>query len=174
MSMVNIGGELTTSKLTNVHTEDVQPNAVDLRLAKVLRIKPTLFEIDAANNKKHRETEVIEPDTEGFWYLEPGDYEVVMENEIEVGPDEAGFVITRSTLNRAGIFLTSGLYDSGYGKNDSGERLGAMAGCMHVNVGPAKIQKGTRVGQYLSWKAEALHAYNGSYGPQSEHDKKYL
>lgn len=56
-------------------------------------------------------------------------------------------------------------YDSGY--------AGCMAGCMHVNVGPAKIQKGTRVGQYLSWKAEALHAYNGSYGSKSEHDKKY-
>ena len=166
MSMVNIGGDLTTSKLTNVQAEDVQPNAVDLRLAKVLRIKPTLFEIDAANNKKHRETEVIEPDAEGFWYLEPGAYEVVMENIIEVGPDEAGFVITRSTLNRANCYLTSGLYDSGY--------HGAMCGVIHVGTGPIKIQKGTRVGQYLSWKAEALHAYNGSYGLKSEHDKKYL
>jgi deoxycytidine triphosphate deaminase len=88
-----------------------------------------------------------------------------MENVIEVGEGEAGWVITRSTLNRNGVFLTSGLYDSGY--------HGVMAGVMHVTCGPMKIKPGTRIGQYLSFDSEALSKYDGSYGIGKEHDKKY-
>jgi len=36
-----------------------------------------------------------------------------------------------------------------------------------------RIQKGTRIGQYLSFNAEALHSYNGSYGRNKQHDIKY-
>lgn len=163
--MIHIFGKKSNSKLTNVKDEDIQPNAVDLRLGKVFKIRDALFEIDCDNNKVHRGSDKIEPDENGFWYLEPGSYEIIMENIITVGEDEAGWVITRSTLNRNGCFITSGLYDSGYN--------GVMAGVMHVTGGPIKIQKGTRVGQYLSFKAESLKQYNGSYGLNSEHDKKY-
>lgn len=163
--MIHIFSENSTSKLTNVNEEDIQPNAVDLRLDKVFKIHNSLFELDAKNNKVHRGSTFIEPDENGFWNLEPGSYEVIMENIITVGEDEAGWVITRSTLNRNGCFITSGLYDSGYN--------GVMAGVLHVTCGPIKIQKGSRVGQYLSFKAESLKQYNGSYGLNSEHDKKY-
>ena len=37
-----------------------------------------------------------------------------MENIVSIEEGYAGFVITRSTLNRNGVFITSGLYDSGY------------------------------------------------------------
>jgi len=90
---------------------------------------------------------------------------VVMENIITVGPGEAGWVITRSTLNRNGVFLTSGLYDTGY--------HGVMAAAMHVTSGPMRIKAGTRIGQYLSFDAEVLHEYNGSYGIGTEDDAKY-
>jgi hypothetical protein len=48
-----------------------------------------------------------------------------------------------------------------------------MAGCMHVGTGLARIQKGTRVAQYLSFDAETLRMYDGSYGNHKAHDKKY-
>lgn len=163
--MKHIASETSRSRLTNVHEEDIQPNAVDLRLDKVFKIKRDLFEI-SNEDKKHRGTEYeVQPNEDGYLFLEPGHYEVVMENIIEVGQDEAGWVITRSTLNRNGLFITSGLYDSGY--------HGVMAGVLHVTIGPAKIKKGTRIGQYLSFDAEMLKKYNGSYGINSEHDKKY-
>jgi deoxycytidine triphosphate deaminase len=79
-----------------------------------------------------------------------------MENIIRVGEGEAGWVITRSTLNRNGCFITSGLYDSSY--------HGTMAAVLHITFGTARIKKGTRIGQYLSFDAEMLHEYNGSYG----------
>jgi deoxycytidine triphosphate deaminase len=161
--MIHIMGE-HGSKLTNVHEVDVQPNAVDLRLGKVFKIKNETFAL-SEDYKVHRGSEELLPNEVGFWTLEPGTYEVVMENIIEIGEGEAGWVITRSTLNRNGVFLTSGLYDSGY--------HGVMAGAMHVTTGPLTIRKNTRIGQFLLFRAESLHKYDGSYGLNKEHDKKY-
>ena len=164
MTMINIGGNNTTSLLSNVNELDVQPNATDLRLGKVFKIEDNVFTIDE-EQKIHRGSVEFEPWEDGYFYLVPGHYEVIMQNEIQVGEDEAGFVITRSTLNRNGVYLTSGLYDSGYD--------GVMAGVMHVNCGLMRIKPGTRIGQYLNWKAESLSSYDGSYGHGKEHDKKY-
>ena len=162
--MKHISGSNSKSTLTNVEKGDVQPNAVDLRLDKVYRIKNEPF-ILTNEVKQHRGSTEVLPDANGFFNLVPGQYEVIMENTISVGEGEAGWVITRSTLNRNGVFLTSGLYDSGYN--------GVMAGCMHVGSGPLRIKKGTRIGQYLSFNAETLHMYDGSYGNHKAHDKKY-
>jgi deoxycytidine triphosphate deaminase len=162
--MKHISGPNSRSALTNVQDQDVQPNAVDLRLGKVFFIRPAAFVIDE-EQKKHRGSVELTVDPDGYYTLKEGHYEVVMENVIKVGEGEAGWVITRSTLNRNGVFLTSGLYDSGY--------HGVMAGVMHVTCGPMKIKPGTRIGQYLSFDSEALSKYDGSYGIGKEHDKKY-
>jgi deoxycytidine triphosphate deaminase len=95
----------------------------------------------------------------------PGTYEIVMQNIITVGEGEAGWVITRSTLNRNGVFITSGLYDSGY--------HGVMAGALHVTGGPMRIKSGTRVGQFLLFKSQTLKMYDGDYGIGKKHDEKY-
>lgn len=163
MSMINIGGPLTASTLTAMQSGDVQPNAVDLRLGKVLRILSNDFTIDE-NQKLHRGSEEIEPDVDGYYHLVPGRYEVIMENMIQVADGEAGWVITRSTLNRNGVYLTSGLYDAGY--------HGVMASVMHVTTGTMHVQRGTRIGQYLNFNAETLSLYNGDYGIGKEFDEK--
>lgn len=162
--MKHIMGPNSRSSLTNVVEGDSQPNAVDLRLGKVFKIDDATFEV-SNDHKKHRGSLEIKPDPEGYYNLPPGHYEVVMENIINVGEGEAGWVITRSTLNRNGCFLTSGLYDSGY--------HGVMAGVLHVTIGYARIKQGTRIGQYLSFDAESLHLYDGDYGVNKAHDKKY-
>jgi len=162
--MKHIMSPTSRSTLTGVQEGDVQPNAVDLRLDKVFQINNTVFEIDN-DTKVHRGSIQILPDADGWFELAPGGYEVVMENIINVGVDEDGFVITRSTLNRNDVFLTSGLYDSGY--------HGVMAACMHVGSGTMRIKQGTRIGQYLSFDAESLHQYDGDYGIGKEHDTKY-
>jgi deoxycytidine triphosphate deaminase len=151
--------------LTNVQEGDVQPNAVDLRLGKVFKLSQSTFVIDE-QQKKHRGSFEMQPDGMGYYNLPEGHYEVIMDNKIVVGKDEAGWVITRSTLNRNGVFLTSGLYDTGYD--------GVMAGVMHVTCGPMRIARGTRIGQYLSFNAESLFNYNGDYGVGKQHDQKYL
>jgi len=164
--MKHIMGFNSKSTLTGVQEGDVQPNAVDLRVAKIFSINgENLFEI-SNEHKKHRGGNELKPDPEGFYNLGMGHYEVIMENVIHVGTNEAGWVITRSTLNRNGCFITSGLYDSGYN--------GSMAGVLHVTCGQARIKQGTRIGQYLSFNAEALHSYDGDYGVGKAHDAKYV
>ncbi len=149
--------------LSRVQEGDSQPNAVDLRVDKIFRLHDKEFEI-SDKEKKHRGSWEVEHQN-GFFYLEPGTYEIIMENIVDIPEGYAGWVITRSTLNRNGLFITSGLYDSGYN--------GVMAGALHVEGGPAKIQKGTRVAQFLMFEAETLSMYDGDYGIGKEHDKKY-
>ena len=162
--MKHIQSPNSRSTLTNVEQKDIQPNAVDLRVSKFFRVSTKDFVI-SEDQKTHRGSKEIEPDIDGWFYLQPGHYEVIMENTIDVGDNEAGWVITRSTLNRNGLFLTSGLYDTGYN--------GVMAGMIHVTIGAARIKKGTRIGQYLNFEAESIKVYDGSYGIGKAHDKKY-
>lgn len=164
MSMINIASKLNRSSLTAIQDGDVQPNAVDLRVGKIYKIKAGEFLIDE-DQKVHRGSEEMHVGSDGYYRLLKGDYEVVMENKVTVASGEAGWVITRSTLNRNGVFLTSGLYDAGYS--------GVMAGVMHVGCGPMRIKPGTRIGQYLSYEAETLGTYDGDYGDGKGHDKKY-
>jgi len=163
--MKHVSSNNTETTLSDVEHTDIQPNATDLRLGDVYRINTSEFCIDE-ESKKHRGSVKIQPGSDGYYRLGVGSYEVVMVNNIKVGTGEAGFVITRSTLNRNGVFLTSGLYDSGYS--------GVMAGVMHVTTGSMKIKPNTRIGQYIMWNSEMIGSgYSGSYGENSEHDKKY-
>lgn len=161
--MKHILGSESASKLTNVQPGDSQPNAVDVRLDKVFALGGGLFCL-SEEEKQHRGNYELQPNEEGFFYLEEGhSYEVVMQNIITVGEGEAGWVVSRSTLIRNGCFLTSGLYDSGY--------EGVIAACLHVRGGDMYVKRGTRIGQYLSFNAESLHLYDGSYGVGKAHDK---
>lgn len=67
----------------------------------------------------------------------------------------AGYLITRSSLNRNGIFIQSGLYDSNfYG----------YVGCTLYNLGGRiKIRKNTRIAQFILVQAESTSEYKGSY-----------
>lgn len=153
--MKNIFSKNSKSQLTSVvQSTDVQPNAVDLRLSKVYKVLNTEFRI-SNDEKKHREVFEINEDSDGYFYLPVGYYNIEYENRIKVSDQEAGFVITRSTLVRNGVYLTTGLYDSGY--------EGKMVSGLHVTCGDMFIQKGTRVGQYLCFDAESLHLYDGDY-----------
>lgn len=163
--MIHAGSSNSNTTLTNLDEDCIQQNAVDLRLKSVRRILWSTFVIDE-ERKTHRLTAEVELDSDGYWYLEPGAYEVVTDHIISMGHDEAGFVITRSTLNRNGVFITSGNYDAGY--------TGAMAACLHVTSGPMAIKPGTRIGQMLLWKAESLKQYDGDYGLNADGTPKAM
>lgn len=161
--MLHVANDSTETHLTEIKDADIQPNAVDIKIDRVFAINTTKFVI-SEQLKEHRGAVEIMPDSAGWWYLNPGTYEVYAKNVIKVGATEAGWVIPRSTLNRNGVFLTTGLYDSKYN--------GPMAVVMHITTGPIEIQQGTRIGQYLCFKAEAIGEYNGSYGFDSNGNLK--
>ena len=166
--MIHLHSQHSKSNLSIYEPGQVQPNAIDLRLDKVYRIKDDLFAIDEFN-KTHRGSvlypTVVGTDGGNWWHLHQGIYEVVMEGIVTIGEGEAGWVITRSTLNRNGVFLTSGLYDAGY--------KGIMAAAMHIQGSETWIKEGTRVGQFLLFKAETLKMYDGSYGVGTDDDVIY-
>ena len=163
--MKHISNATTRSNLTGViASKDIQSNAVDLRLGKVFKIKTDQF-ILTDDTKIHRGSYELFPDTKDFYHLHPGSYEIVFENEIQVGENECGWVIPRSTLVRNGLFISTGLYDSGYD--------GKMVACLHVTEGLASIQQGARIAQYLCFDAEMLYKYDGDYSKGKEHDEKY-
>lgn len=156
--MKHILGPNSRSTLTNVQEGDSQPNAVDLRLDKVFKILPTVFEI-SNDHKKHRQIEEIVPDEEGYFNLEPGSYEVTFNNDVTISGGECGWTVLRSTLLRNGCTLFSGIFDAGF--------CGKIGSVLHVNVGPLKIKKDTRVAQFVLFDAETSHLYSGSYGLDS-------
>jgi len=160
--LVHIASNNSTSNLEGGWNNDsIQPNAIDLRLERVFVLHPTEFIIDEETKVHRRKTEQ-NTDDKGYFHFLPGSYEISFEGIVSIGHDEAGVVITRSTLNRNGIFITSGLYDSGY--------VGSMAACLHVNGGEAWIKKGTRIGQFITLKSEAVSSYDGDYGLSKQMD----
>lgn len=66
MTVKHAASENSTTEIFNIGPDAIQPNGVDLRLKKVFKILPNVFEIDAENNKKHRGVEEILPDEDGF------------------------------------------------------------------------------------------------------------
>ena len=68
---------LPNELLTKVQEGDSQPNAVDLRVDKIFSLNNEVFEI-SESEKKHRGSEEVTP-TNGFFELEPGTYEIIME-----------------------------------------------------------------------------------------------
>ena len=160
--------ETTETKLTKIKKEDIQPNAVDLRIGKVFthiteteevrdRIKTRVFhDFRLVNDEKvHLPQKQIMPNEEGIYVLKQGYYLIEFENRIKVGEHESGLVVPRSTLMRNGVILFSCLYDSGY--------CGKMITGMQVLTPIAYFGEHERIGQYLCFDAESLHQYNGSY-----------
>ena len=154
----------TLSTLSEYLFGDVQPNAIDVRMDRVYSISDHAFILDE-DKKVHREITELTTDVNGYYVLDIGVYSVTMAGRISIDENEAGWIITRSTLNRNGCHLTTGLYDSGY--------EGPMVATLHVTCGPAKIKKNARVGQFLIFDAESVGKYDGDYAKNKVHSKRY-
>lgn len=157
-----IYSDSSKSTISNLDHEMIQPNAIDLRVRDVFKISQDTFTIDSKNNKSHRGSEKIEP-IDNFWILQPGSYEIITNHDVTIAENEAGYVITRSTFVRNGCFLVSGLYDSGFS--------GSVGCLLIVTTGTLKLERGTRIGQFILQDAECVGTYEGSYGSGKEFDK---
>lgn len=165
MTIVVVNTEHSTTTLSNIDDVCMQQAAVDLRLENVWHMRG-LFTIDE-ESKQHRQTNKATVDTEGYFLLNEGVYEVSFDHDISIGADEASLVITRSTLVRNGCQLVSGLWDP---------KFEGRGGCaLHVKGGQLRIKPGTRVGQFVTWKvANAQGAYDGSYGLNADGTPKEM
>ena len=149
----NIG---LTTNISVLPDENIQPNAVDLNIDRVWEIGTDEFYIGIDKKQHRKDTKEIFQDSTGEWLLEAGKkYQFDTSHWVAIPEGFAGWLIPRSTLNRNGISITSGLYDSGFQNY-----VGAV---MHIGSGNARIQKGTRVAQFVYCEAETDRMYDGDY-----------
>ena len=100
--------------IKNVKEEWIQPNGIDIPANKIFSFNPfSEFRISKINKIHRSHIELIPKNN--FWELRNGKaYEVISNVYVKIPEKVVAWVIVRSTLNRNGLYLGSGLYDSGY------------------------------------------------------------
>jgi len=158
--------------ITNVDEKSIQPNAVDIRASAlfVFNSHDTVL-ISESQSKQFASREPAQQVFDGAtgiscWVIPPQSIvEFHTQHETTVPEGYAGTLQIRSTLARNGLIMTNGLYDSGY--------TGMVAGTLH-NPGNRAIMLETncRVGQYVMFKADTNHLYDGFYNDTKGHLEK--
>lgn len=93
---------------------------------------------------------------DSFVLVNTGAFAFESDVEVEIPEGYVGWLITRSSLNRNGIIVHSGLYDSGF--------KGIIAGTVYnMTKSIVYIERGARIAQFVLAKAECAGLYNGQY-----------
>lgn len=149
----------------NIQEKNIQPNAIDFTLDKLFTVYDHQAFILTEQTKQMRKSvemypeDLIHRDFGQYikgWWLSPGKvYDGMSNFTVDVPEGIAVQLIIRSTLNRNGIFLTSGLYDSGF--------KGHIGFALHNRSGEAFLEQGVRVGQIIFVASENAGVYAGGY-----------
>ncbi len=136
----------------------IQPNALDFTVDSVYIIGDDVFTISEAG--KTMRTQVKLETFEGNFVLAQGCYDAMSDFYVNVPEGVAAHLITRSTFNRNGVFIQSGLYDSGFKGN---------CGFVIYNIGGSTvITPGTRIGQLIFTTSEdSGKLYAGGYNTEA-------
>lgn len=169
-------GWIKRSDGAEISAESIQPNAIDFTIDRVFsaQYSPAPFKVSdvvadgvvktVKEFPKFTEQTAYEDadpkfDRVPMWHLLPGSYDFLSDFYVEIPEGVAALLIVRSTFNRAGLFVTSGLYDSGF--------KGNIGAALHNNGGEAFVGKGTRVGQIIFVKSDSVGLYAGGYNAES-------
>ena len=154
MSIVVCNTIESSTTVTNVDLACVQQCAIDLRLDRVWMMSGP-FLIDE-ERKSHRNKVEIKPGDDGYINLVNGSYEVAFCHEADLGKYEAGIIVTRSTLNRNGVVVTSGMCDPKFNGN--------LGGLLIVTGGSFKVKPKTRIAQFVVFDVKnPTGEYDGDY-----------
>lgn len=154
--------------ISGIKNEDiqVQPNALDFSIDKLFSISTNEF-IISTNPETQKELKQMRGGSEinsivdrrtnvQFFHLaERTSYDMLSDVYVNIPEGVAALLFGRSTFIRNGIFLTAGIFDSGY--------AGHIGNVIHNMSGPAKIEKGTRIGQIAFISSETAKMYAGHY-----------
>lgn len=131
-------------------TIQVQANGVDLRIAKLSRIKDDPSSVLDWDNSKR-----VYPEYEDIplpAIVQPGTYLAQYAETVDIPLNVMAQVFMRSSLQRMGAYLFSSVYDSGY--------IGKGVGLL-VLTKPIEILRDARIGQIVFHDAESAKAYDG-------------
>jgi deoxycytidine triphosphate deaminase len=138
----------------------VSPNALDFTLDKLFTIEEGNEFIISETSKQMRGGEQLLPVGDAssipHWKLLTNSvYDGMSNLYVRVPEGVAAMLIIRSTFNRNGIFLTSGIYDAGFNGN--------IGFAVHNRSGIARIAPGTRIGQIIFVASDSVGQYAGGY-----------
>lgn len=135
----------------------IQPNAIDFTLDSLSKVTNSVCHLSETTKKMRPHVKKVA--IQGTWSLDANTvYDGSSDVYVEVPEGMAAVLYTRSTFARNGIFIMSGLYDSGF--------KGHIGFTIYTLGGPAIIGTGTRIGQIAFMTADAAKAYAGGYNTE--------
>jgi deoxycytidine triphosphate deaminase len=149
-----------TDQITDLN-KYLQPNALDFDCATIALLDDRSDAMLSESGKKMRrlvQQNPISHDEYGtVWHLRNGCcYDFSSNFHVKLPAGVAADLIIRSTLNRSGVFLTSGLYDSGFN--------GGVCGMLRISGGDFYLAPNTRIGQIKFVRSEdSGQLYAGGY-----------
>lgn len=155
--------------ITNIDSMCNQPNAVDIRVSELKIVDDMEHSFSAQYDQlvtisdkgtEHKQTSNLVLDSDNYWSVYRGTYQFSSPHFVSIPEGYCGYLITRSSLNRNGIFIQSGLYDSGFN--------GFVGGTLYNFGGRLKLEYNVRICQFVLLKAETVKMYDGQYQTQLE------
>lgn len=155
-----------------IDEDNIQPNGIDFTVDDLYKLDrdASVFFL-GTRTKKHAKWEKMVPYDalhdnkfrEQSFHLNSNSMYDFQSNMRVTLPEDgvSAFLIGRSTLNRNGLFITSGWYDSAFD--------GQISGMLRTSQLQAVIAKGARIGQIIFFKSDAAKAYNGQYQGNAGH-----
>ena len=139
--------------ISGVDPGNVQPNAIDVTADRIFQMnEDNVFEI-SKRDKMHRNRS--EYDNPNIWRMMPGVYDFLSNVYVDVPEGVVGWLVTRSSFNRNGMFVQSGLYDSGF--------KGNIGGMVYNLGGETRMEPGTPIAQFVFAKSDSAGIYAGGY-----------
>ena len=138
--------------------QQVQPNGIDLTLAKVERFAGGGRVATDNTGRVLPELEEVEPDGDGWYHLEPGPWHITYNEIVALPEDLMALGRPRSSLGRSGVAIHTAVWDAGYeGRSTSLLQV--------VNPHGFSVQRDARVMQlvFLTLNARTATGYRGQY-----------
>ena len=101
-------------------------------------------------------------ETDWGWRLKKGTYILVLNEGCKFGPNDTGYIILRSSLNRSGTSVQSAVWDPGY-VSQNGDIISPMTIRLIVDTDEIFIEENARVAQLLVFENEDTVMYSGQW-----------
>ena len=160
--MVLSKGYLSSKEVPINEEAQIQPNGIDVRVKNVELIGNTSFKLLISGTQHASRIQIDKHivDGEETFRVFPGRaFNFECYEWVTIPAGLVACIYMRSTLNRNGILVGCGLYDSGF------------SGPVSFTVYPSSngiIQVGVRVAQIVFYKSDGESLYSGSYGEKLE------
>ncbi|KKL65795.1 hypothetical protein LCGC14_2151400 [marine sediment metagenome] len=135
----------------------IQQSGIDLSLKELSYLHPDMTTAIGEIGVKECHSMPIYPrryPRELWFFLGPGCYDFTCNEYVKVPKNAVAMLIQRSSLNRCGAYITSGLYDNGFENY--------VGGVLHV-ARSLRIQKNTRICQIVFFETRHEAQYKGKY-----------